>query len=120
MIGAGLIKLRGDSCWRDLTCLYYHYETQPIPNPISRYLHFAPHRFHNIETAWNHFVELVVPWFSFGPRLARHIAGVLLVTFQIFLIISGNLSFFKLRHDHSVPRLFRRYIPSPHLAKIVS
>src|SRR5207248_1039164 len=93
MIGAGLIKLRGDSCWRDLTCLYYHYETQPIPNPISPYLHFAPHWFHNIETIWNHFVELVVPWFSFGPRLARHIAGVLLVTFQIFLIVSGNLSF---------------------------
>src|SRR5205809_621636 len=22
--GAGLIKLRGDECWRDLTCLYYH------------------------------------------------------------------------------------------------
>jgi hypothetical protein len=93
MIGAGLIKLRGDPCWRDLTCLYYHYETQPIPSPISRYLHFAPHWFHQIETAWNHFIELVVPWFSFGPRIARHIAGVLLVTFQIFLIISGNLSF---------------------------
>jgi hypothetical protein len=93
MIGAGLIKLRGDPCWRDLTCLYYHYETQPIPNPISRYLHFAPHAFHKIETAWNHFIELVVPWFSFGPRRARHIAGALLVLFQIFLIISGNLSF---------------------------
>jgi hypothetical protein len=93
MIGAGLIKLRGDPCWRDLTCMYYHYETQPIPNPISRYLHFSPHLLLKFETAWNHFVELVVPWFSFGPRLARHIAGVLLVTFQIFLIISGNLSF---------------------------
>ena len=93
MIGAGLIKLRGDPCWRDLTCLYYHYETQPIPNPISRYLHFAPQWFHKIETAWNHFVELIVPWFSFGPRPARHIAGVLLIGFQIFLIISGNLSF---------------------------
>ena len=93
MIGAGLIKLRGDPCWRDLTCLYYHYETQPIPGPISRYLHFSPHWLLKFETAWNHFVELVVPWFSFGPRLARHIAGVLLVTFQIFLIISGNLSF---------------------------
>ena len=93
MFGAGLIKLRGDPCWRDLTCLYYHYETQPIPNPISRYLHFAPLWFHKFEVAWNHFVELVVPWFSFGPRTARHIAGVLLVTFQIFLIISGNLSF---------------------------
>src|SRR5216117_2566151 len=93
MIGAGLIKLRGDQCWRDLTCLYYHYETQPIPSPISRYLHFAPHWFHQIETAWNHFVELVVPWFSFAPRTAGHVAGVLLVSFQIVLIISGNLSF---------------------------
>ena len=93
MVGAGFIKLRGDPCWRDLTCLYYHYETQPIPNPISRYLHFAPHWFHKLETAWNHIIELVVPWFSFGPRMARHIAGVLLVTFQIILIISGNLSF---------------------------
>jgi len=93
MIGAGLIKLRGDPCWRDLTCLYYHYETQPIPNPLSRYLHFAPHWFHQVETAWNHFIELIVPWFSFGPRHARHIAGVLLVSFQIILIISGNLSF---------------------------
>jgi Lipase maturation factor len=93
MIGAGLIKLRGDPCWRDLTCLYYHYETQPIPNPISRYLHFAPHWFHKFETAWNHFIELIVPWFSFGPRHVRHVAGVLLVTFQVILIASGNLSF---------------------------
>src|SRR5438876_1236293 len=93
MIGAGLIKLRGDPCWRDLTCLYYHYQAQPIPSPLSRYLHFAPHWFHRVETAWNHFVELIVPWFSFGPRTARHIAGVLLVSFQFILIISGNLSF---------------------------
>jgi hypothetical protein len=93
MLGAGLIKLRGDACWRDLTCLSYHYETQPIPNPLSRYLHFAPQWFHKLEAAWNHFIELIVPWFSFGPRTARHIAGVLLVSFQIFLIISGNLSF---------------------------
>ena len=51
MVGAGLIKLRGDPCWRDLTCLYYHYETQPIPNPISRYLHFLPHWFHKTRSA---------------------------------------------------------------------
>src|ERR1700736_2316321 len=93
MIGAGLIKMRGDPCWRDLTCMYYHYEPQPIPSPVSRYLHFAPHWFHKVETAWNHFIELVVPWFSFGPRVARHIAGILLISFQILLIVSGNLSF---------------------------
>ena len=26
MLGAGLIKIRGDNCWRDLTCMNYHYE----------------------------------------------------------------------------------------------
>jgi hypothetical protein len=93
MLGAGLIKLRGDSCWRDLTCLYYHYETQPIPNPLSRTFHFFPHWFQRLSVLWNHFIELVAPWFAFGPRLSRHIAGVLLASFQLTLILSGNLSF---------------------------
>jgi Lipase maturation factor len=93
MLGAGLIKLRGDPCWRDLTCLYYHYETQPIPNPLSRVLHFMPHWFQKVGALWNHVNELVAPWFVFGPRLARHVAGVLLVSFQVILILSGNLSF---------------------------
>src|SRR5262249_277728 len=30
MFGAGLIKIRGDACWRDLTCMDYHLETQPL------------------------------------------------------------------------------------------
>jgi hypothetical protein len=42
MLGAGLIKIRGDSCWRDVTALYYHFETQPLPNPLSRWFHFLP------------------------------------------------------------------------------
>ncbi|MEQ1862982.1 MAG: lipase maturation factor family protein [Chthoniobacteraceae bacterium] len=93
MLGAGLIKLRGDACWSDFTCMYYHYLTQPIPNPLSRAFHFMPQWFHKVEVLWNHFIELIVPWFSFGPRTARHIAGVLLISFQFILILSGNLSF---------------------------
>ena len=93
MLGAGLIKLRGDSCWRDLTCLYYHYETQPIPNPLSRSLHFMPHWFNRSGVLFNHLTELVAPWFVFGPRPARLAAGVLMTAFQVFLILSGNLSF---------------------------
>jgi lipase maturation factor len=93
MIGAGLIKMRGDPCWWNLTCLFYHYETQPIPNPLSAYLHFAPHWCHRLSVVWNHFIELAVPWFMFTPRLARHVAGALLISFQVILIISGNLSF---------------------------
>lgn len=93
MLGAGLIKIRGDACWSDLTCLTFHYLTQPIPNPLSRAFHFMPVWFHKFGVLWNHFVELIVPWFSFGPRLSRHIAGLLMISFQIFLILSGNLSF---------------------------
>ena len=26
MLGAGLIKIRGDRCWMDLSCMNYHYE----------------------------------------------------------------------------------------------
>ena len=42
--GAGLIKLRGDPCWRDLTCLRYHHETQPLPGPLSWFFHQCPTR----------------------------------------------------------------------------
>jgi hypothetical protein len=93
MFGAGLIKLRGDPCWLELTCLYYHYETQPLPNPLSASLHHAPMWFHRASVLFNHLVELLVPWGLFGPRRVREIAGVLTILFQSFLILSGNLSF---------------------------
>jgi hypothetical protein len=93
MIGSALIKLRGDPCWRDLTCLDYHFETQPNPNPLSPFFHFAPHAVHAAGVVFTHFVELVVPWFAFGTRRIRHAAGVLLVLLQVTLIASGNLSF---------------------------
>jgi hypothetical protein len=93
MLGAALIKLRNDPCWRDLTCLDYHLETQPNPNPLSWSLHHAPHAAHAIGVLVNHFVELVVPWFAIAPRRWRHLAGGLLVGFQGILIVSGNLSF---------------------------
>jgi hypothetical protein len=92
-LGAGLIKIRGDQCWRDLTCLVHHYETQPIPNPVSRFYHFRPLWFHQGGVLYNHLVELVCPWLLAWPRLARHVAASLMVIFQIILITSGNLSF---------------------------
>ena len=42
---------------------------------------------------FNHFVELIAPFFVFGPRRARLVAGGLIVLFQSLLILSGNLSF---------------------------
>src|SRR5207248_8444897 len=59
--GAGLIKLRGDPCWRDLTCLDYHHETQPLPNPLSWYFHHLPKSVHRLEVVGNHVAQLVAP-----------------------------------------------------------
>jgi len=92
-LGAGLIKIKADSCWRDLTCLYYHYETQPIPNPLSRFLHFMPKIFQKFSVLWNHLIELVVPFFVFYPATARYTAGILLISFQFILMATGNFSF---------------------------
>jgi len=47
--GAGVIKLRGDPCWRALTCMDYHHQTQPLPNPVSWFAHHAPRIFHRLE-----------------------------------------------------------------------
>jgi len=93
MFGAGLIKLRGDECWTNLTCLAYHYETQPNPGPLSPLFHAAPLWFHKLGTLFNHLVEVVAPFGVFGPRPARLVAGCLIIAFQTILILSGNLSF---------------------------
>lgn len=93
MIGAGLIKLRGDEIWRRGTALYYHFETQPIPGPLSRWFHFLPRTLLKVGVWFNWLAELIAPFFVFWPRIARHIAGVTIVLLQVVLILSGNLSF---------------------------
>ncbi|MEK7072244.1 MAG: lipase maturation factor family protein, partial [Patescibacteria group bacterium] len=91
-LGSGLIKLRADPCWKDLTCLNYHFETQPIPSPLSPYWHFLPKPILKLGVLWTHFVQIIVPFFLFIPGIQRIIAGLLLLLFQIQLILSGNLS----------------------------
>jgi hypothetical protein len=92
MFGAGLIKLRGDPCWRDLSCLDYFFETQPMPNPLSWHLHHLPRGVLHGGVAFNHLVELIVPFGFFLPQPYAGIAGILTIVFQFTLIIGGNLS----------------------------
>jgi len=92
-MGTGLIKLRGSECWKDLTCLYYHYETQPIPNLLSPYFHFLPNWFHKLGVLYSHFASLIAPFFIFWPRYGRYISGLILILFQVILIFNGNYAF---------------------------
>ncbi len=89
-LGAGLIKLRGDACWRNLTCLYFHYETQPMPNPLSRHFHHLPRPFQRMSVAFSHAIQLAVPFGLFAPEPVASLAGVLIIVHQLLLIVSGN------------------------------
>jgi hypothetical protein len=92
MFGAGLIKMRGDPCWRDLTCLDYHYETQPMPNPLSWFFFWAPEWTHKGGVLFNHFSELIVPFGYFFPQPVASIAGLITILFQFSIFVTGNLS----------------------------
>ncbi|WP_329570401.1 lipase maturation factor family protein [Kitasatospora sp. NBC_01266] len=90
--GAGLIKLRGDRCWRDLTCLRYHHETQPMPGPLSWYFHHLPMPLHRAEVAANHLAQLGLPVLLFAPQpVASWAAGAMVLT-QLWLVASGNFA----------------------------
>ncbi|MFE2884545.1 lipase maturation factor family protein [Streptomyces graminifolii] len=90
--GAGLIKLRGDACWRKLTCLDFHHETQPMPGPLSWFFHHLPRPLHRIEVAANHVTQLVVPVLLFTPQPIATAAASLMIATQLWLVLSGNFS----------------------------
>ena len=89
-LGAGLIKLRGDPCWRDLTCMDYHHETQPMPNPLSWYFHRLPRPLHRLETLGNFVAQLALPFLLFTPQPFASIGALLMIGTQLYLVVSGN------------------------------
>jgi len=93
-LGAGMIKLRGSECWHDFTCLYYHFQTQPIPNPLSPFMHFLPHFILKFGVMFVEFLQVVSAFFVFYPRALRITAGLIFFTFQFILILTGNYAFF--------------------------
>jgi hypothetical protein len=88
--GAGLIKLRGDRCWRELTCMNYHHETQPMPNPLSWYFHHLPRSLHRVETLGNFVAQLILPFSLFLPQPFATIGAALMIGTQLYLVVSGN------------------------------
>ncbi|MDN6202713.1 MAG: lipase maturation factor family protein, partial [Micrococcaceae bacterium] len=90
--GAGMIKWRGDPAWRNLTALYYHHETQPMPGPLSRRAHLAPRWWHRCEVAGNHVAQLAVPFLLFVPQPVASIAAGVVIATQAWLVATGNFA----------------------------
>lgn len=88
--GAGMIKMRGDSSWRDLTAMNYHHQTQPMPGPLSRSAHLKPTWWHKGETLGSHIVQLIAPWLLFLPQPIASFAATAIIITQLALVITGN------------------------------
>jgi Lipase maturation factor len=114
-LGAGLIKVRGASCWKDKTCLHYHFETQPIPSPMSFAFHFLPRHIQSRMVDVDLWVQLYTSALVLiSPELAPsrwkrpamtllRVGGVLQVGFMVGILLSGNFAF--LNHLTIIPGL---------------
>jgi len=97
MFSSGMVKLTsGDPTWRNLTALEYHYYTQPLPTRIAWYVHLAPAWFHHGSTVFMFFVELVIPFLIFAPRLWRFVGAGFMIFLQFLIALTGNYAFFNL------------------------
>lgn len=96
MFLSGAVKiLSGDPAWRDFSAMGYHYWTQPLPNPVSPFMHSLPAWYHKAETLLTFLIELGFPFLILVPRL-RIWAGVGFVGLSAAIFFSGNYTFFNL------------------------
>jgi len=93
-IQAGASKLKSrDRSWRSLTALGYHYLTQPLPNTQAWFFHKLPMWFHKISVLFMFYVELVVPFATFAPPIARLFVFTQFLALQFGIWFTGNLSY---------------------------
>jgi hypothetical protein len=97
MLASGAVKLAsGDPTWNDLTALYYHYETQPLPTWIGWYAHQLPHWFQKLSTVILFAIELALPFAVFTNWLGRRIAAAVFTGLMLLILLTGNYCFFNL------------------------
>lgn len=96
MFLSGVVKiLSGDESWADLSALSYHYWTQPLPNPLSPFVHWLPLWVHQFATALTFAIELGVPFFIWWPR-ARVWASLAFIGLSVMIFLTGNYTFFNI------------------------
>ncbi|NDA25516.1 MAG: lipase maturation factor family protein [Verrucomicrobia bacterium] len=96
MLSSGLVKLlSGDPTWADLSAMSYHFFTQPIPNPLSWFVHQLPGS--SLATLVTLIVELVVPFAILIPHArARLVAGISFLSLMLLVALTGNYAYFNL------------------------
>ena len=94
---SGIVKLlSGDSTWRNLTALEYHFWTQPLPTPLAWYAAQLPAWLLTGGTAAALAIELGSVFLIFLPRRLRALAACCILLLQLFIALTGNYNFFNL------------------------
>ena len=97
MFLSGVVKLTSqDASWANWTALSYHFETQPLPNPLAWYADQLPASLLTAMVALTLFIELALPFLFFAARRLRLVAASLTIALQLSIIITGNYNFFNL------------------------
>ncbi len=97
MLGSGLVKLtNGDNSWMQLQALWYHFATQPLPNPIAYIFNQLPHMLLDLGVILVLVIELVFPFFIFLNQRLRILAAGCFIFLQLLIAFTGNYAFFNL------------------------
>jgi len=115
MFSSGVVKLfSGDPTWTDLSAMTYHFETQPIPNPLAWFIHQLPHPLLKLSTIFTFVIELLLPFTLLFPQpKVRLTASLGFLSLMLLIAATGNYAFFNLLTiGLSLVLIENRYYPS--------
>ncbi|GAB0097840.1 Lipase maturation factor [Sergentomyia squamirostris] len=95
MFVSGGVKL-ATNCphWWSLTGLEHHFETLPLPTPLSWYAFHLPSHYNQLGMVFTNLSELLIPWLFLSPLLSmRTVAFYWHMFLQFHIIITGNYGF---------------------------
>lgn len=96
MFFSGVVKLAsGDVAWSGLTALSYHFETQPLPNPLAWWMDQLPESVLAALCAGMFGLELVLPLAMVLGRRGRLLAAAGFTLLQVGILLTGNYGFFR-------------------------
>ena len=97
MFLSGAVKLlSGDPTWANLSALFYHFQTQPLPTPLAWYADHLPRAILTASTAVTLMIELGLPFLIFCPRRLRFASAFGFLLLQGLILLTGNYGFFNL------------------------
>lgn len=95
LLTSGLSKLiSGCPKWWSLTAFNYHFQSMPLPSPLSWYSHYLPEWVLMLTNVYVNVVQIALPFLFFVPIRSVRITGFIFQIFlQICIVLTGNFNF---------------------------